>query len=48
MSGYYYHGVEAYYGTLGYSANLIVKMLEEGIIVRSTARADSREASGLL
>ncbi|MBR4262529.1 MAG: hypothetical protein IKQ35_04120 [Bacilli bacterium] len=38
MSGYYYHGVEAYYGTLGYSANLIVKMLEEGIIVRSTAR----------
>ena len=38
MSGYYYHGVESYYGTLGYAASIIVKMLEEGILIRSEAR----------
>ena len=35
MNHYFYHGIECYSGTIGYSAQLVIKILEEGIIMRN-------------
>ena len=38
MDNYYYHGIECYAGVIGYVANIVTKILEEGIITRNAAR----------
>ena len=35
MSSYFYHGIECYYGAVGYAAKLVIKILEEGILMRN-------------
>lgn len=34
MEGYFYHGIETYYGTYGHSIELMLKILKEGIKTR--------------
>ena len=38
MSGYFYHGIEPYLGNVGYSIEVLIKILEDGIKTRDSAR----------
>lgn len=38
MDRYFYHGIEAYPGVMGWAVQLMIKILNEGIIVRNQAR----------
>ena len=38
MNGYFYHGIELYSGYISSTVQLMIKILNEGIIVRSQIR----------
>lgn len=38
MNSYFYHGIESYHGCMGEAAQLMIKILNEGIIYRNQAR----------
>lgn len=38
MNGFFYHGIEFYYGCVGESIELMVKILDEGLLVRNIVR----------
>ena len=41
MEGYFYHGIETYYGTYGHSIELMLKILKEGIKTRKEVQTNS-------